>query len=535
MKAASFLAFGLIAMLFIAGCGKTEPQAGANAAAKVFKYPLVTSPTTLDPGKVQDGDTIDAVQQVFEGLVGWSPDNKPEGRLAEKWEIQDGGKTYLFTLRPGIKFTSGREVKAKDFKDCFERACDPAFASPTAPTYLSDIVGVKERLAGKAKEVTGYQAVGENQVKITLDKPRPYFLGKLTYLVAAVYDLSKIPDPMKEMAKTTEMVGTGPFIFDQFVPEQLLTFKANKDYYLGAPKIEGIERPIVKDAATRLNLYKSGDVDLVMLERQDIEGIKKDPKLKDDLKLFPRPSMWYLGMNLGVYPELKKVGVRQAIAQAIDIDDIIENVLGGANEKATGIVPPGVFGHRTDAKVWKYNPEAARKALADAGYPNGKGFPTLELSFREARPDIQLVAQKIATDLKKNLNITANLRTMEWRAYLEKHNKKEMPFFHMRWGADYLDAENFLSTLLAGYGPENKVNYENPEYDALCAKADSTLDEAERLKLYAQAEDIVLRDAPFVPIYFQRDAELIRSSVKGLRESVFGHLPHTTVEIVDTK
>lgn len=219
MKAASFLAFGLIAMLFIAGCGKTEPQAGANAATKVFKYPLVTSPTTLDPGKVQDGDTIDAVQQVFEGLVGWSPDNKPEGRLAEKWEVQDGGKTYLFTLRPGIKFTSGREVKAKDFKDCFERACDPAFASPTAPTYLSDIVGVKERLAGKAKEVTGYQAVGDNQVKITLDKPRPYFLGKLTYLVAAVYDLEKLPDPMKEMAKTTEMVGTGPFIFDQFVPE----------------------------------------------------------------------------------------------------------------------------------------------------------------------------------------------------------------------------------------------------------------------------------------------------------------------------
>jgi ABC-type oligopeptide transport system substrate-binding subunit len=120
---------------------------------------------------------------------------------------------------------------------------------------------------------------------------------------------------------------------------------------------------------------------------------------------------------------------------------------------------------------------------------------------------------------------------MEWRAYLEKHNKKEMPFFHMRWGADYLDAENFLSTLLASYGPENKVNYVNPEYDALCAKADTTADPAERLKLYAQAQDIVLQDAPFIPIYFQRDAELISPRVKGLRESLFGHLPHTTVSM----
>jgi ABC-type oligopeptide transport system substrate-binding subunit len=106
-----------------------------------------------------------------------------------------------------------------------------------------------------------------------------------------------------------------------------------------------------------------------------------------------------------------------------------------------------------------------------------------------------------------------------------------MPFFHMRWSADYLDAENFLSTLLASYGPENKVNYVNAQYDALCRQADTALDEATRLKLYAQAEDIVLQDAPFVPIYFQRDAELISPRVRGLRESLFGHLPHTTVTL----
>jgi ABC-type transport system substrate-binding protein len=241
--------------------------------------------------------------------------------------------------------------------------------------------------------------------------------------------------------------------------------------------------------------------------------------------------MWYVGINLNVYPQFKDVRVRQAMAQAIDIDDIITNILRGINKKADGIVPPGVFGHQNGAQVWKYDVPAAKKLLAEAGYPDAKGLPEFEMTFREARPDIQIVAEKVASDLKQNLGLRIKLKTMEWRAYLEKHNRKIMPFFHMRWGADYLDAENFLSTLLATYGAENKVNYSNEEFDALCREADTSLDEAKRLKLYAQAENIALREAPFIPIYFQRDAELISPRVKGIRDSLFGHLPHTTVSI----
>jgi ABC-type oligopeptide transport system substrate-binding subunit len=279
-------------------------------------------------------------------------------------------------------------------------------------------------------------------------------------------------------------------------------------------------------------MYRNGQVDLVPLERQDVPGLQKDAQFKEHLRFFERPAMWYIGFNLkGGYKQFEDVRVRQAVAQAIDVDDIITNILGGVNKRATGIVPPGVLGHREDAKVWKFNPEAARKLLAEAGYPDGKGLPEFEMRFREARPDIQLVATKVAQDLQQNLNMRVKLQTMEWRAYLEKHNRKEMPFFHMRWGADYLDAENFLSTLLASYGAENKVNYKNEQYDALCRQADTIADEAQRLKLYAQAEDIVLRDAPFIPIYFQRDAELVNPRVKGLRESVFGHLPHTKVTL----
>jgi len=120
---------------------------------------------------------------------------------------------------------------------------------------------------------------------------------------------------------------------------------------------------------------------------------------------------------------------------------------------------------------------------------------------------------------------------MEWRAYLEAWNKSEIGFFHMRWAADYLDPENFLSYMLSTTGPENKIGYSNPEFDRLCAVADGTMDTEARLRMYAEAEDIALQDAPWIPIYFQRDFELISPRVSGLRESLFGHLPHTKVRL----
>jgi ABC-type transport system substrate-binding protein len=525
-------ALHLVAVLIVAGCQPGEfSKKAAETKREVFRYPIVTSPTSLDPGVVQDGDTIDVLQQVFEGLVGWGEDNRVTPVLAESWTVSDDGRTYTFKIKPDAKFSSGRAVTAEDFKFCIERNCDPKFSSPTAGTYLADIVGVREKLGGKATEVSGVKVIDPQTLAITIDAPRPYFLGKLTYPTAFVFDREKVTDPTKEINQITELVGTGPYTYAEFVPDQIIKLAANPGYHGGAPKVAGIERPVVKDPSKRLSLYKAGELDLTMLERQDIKGVEADAELKDHLKLFDRPALWYIGLNTNMYPALKDVRVRQAIAQAIDIDEIVNNLLGGVNKKADGIVPPGVFGYRGTGKTWAYNPEAARRLLAEAGYPNGRGIPELEIYFREARPDIETVASKVVTDLKRNLNINVKTRQMEWAGYLEKHNKKEIPFFHMRWAADYLDAENFLSTLLAGYGSENKVYYENPEYDDLCRRADSSSDEEERKRLYAQAEDIVLRDAPFIPVYFQRDAELIRPRVKGIRSSVFGHLPHTTITL----
>ncbi len=520
----------LVALLGLSGCGKGNfSERAQEGKESVFRYPIVTNPTTLDPALIQDGDTIDILQQVYEGLTAWGEDNTVVPNLATHWEISGDGTVYTFHLKPGVKFHNSREVSAEDFKFAIERACDPATKSPVAENYLGDIVGVRDRLAGKAQTVSGVEVVDPATLRITIDKPRPYFLGKLTYPVSFVYAKEAV-DGSAEIASTAQMIGTGPYIADKYVPDQILSLKANPNYHGGAPKIAGIERPIIKDPATRLNKYKSGELDLVMLERQDVAALQADPQFKDHLKFFNRPGIWYIGMNAGLKPFDNK-DLRRAIAMAIDRDYIVDKVLGGLNVRADTIVPPGVLGHRERGTPIPYNPAAAKELLAKAGYPGGKGLPKLEMSFREQRPDIRVVAEAVASQLKENLGIDVSLRTMEWRTYLEKHAAKEMPFFHMRWAADYLDPENFLSLLLAGYGAENKIHYDNPVATALCREADSTMDEKRRLELYAQAEDLMLEDLPFIPIYFQRDAELIHPRISGLRESLFGHLPHTQVEI----
>ncbi|MBI1757388.1 MAG: peptide ABC transporter substrate-binding protein [Fimbriimonas ginsengisoli] len=524
-----FVVFASLAL--VAACGKGDvSEKVSQGKANVFRYPIVTTPTSLDPGIVQDGDTIDLIQQVFEGLVAWGENNQPVPNLATGWTISPDGKTYTFTIKKGVKFHNGRELEAEDFKFAMERTCNPKFNSQTAENYLGDIVGVMDKLHGKAKNISGISAPDKTTLKITIDKPRPHFLGKLTYPCA--FAVAREATPAGEIRSVKEMIGTGPYRAESYTPDQIFVLGANKDYHGGTISVDRIERPVVKDAATRLNMYKNGEIDLVQLERQDVKGLRNDPKLKDHLKFFVRPAIWYVGFNLKAYPPFADLRVRKAFTMAVDRESIVRDILDGINVVADGILPPGVIGHRDNPPGFKYNPEEARKLLAEAGFAGGKGLPALELTFREQRPDIRVVAEAVASQLKKNLGVEVSLRTMEWRAYLEKHNAKKQVFFHMRWAADYLDPQNFLSLMLSTNGNENKTYYSNGQVDALCEKADADMNQEERLALYQKAEDLILADAAWIPIYFQKDAELINPRVQGLRESLFGHLPHTTVRLL---
>ncbi len=488
------------------------------------------NPTTLDPVKVQDVDTMPIIQNVFEGLVRWDENNELKPDLADKWEVTNGGTTYTFHLKKGVKFHNGRLMTAEDVQFSFDRACDPELSSPTAANYLGDIVGSRDRLARKAKSVSGIKVIDPLTIQITLDKPRAYFLGKLTYACAFVVCKEAVTKG-KEINGGGSMIGTGPFKLDSFVPEQQLNLVAFDGYHDGRPRLDRIEEYVMKDVQTRVGKFRTGEVDLVGIVRQDILATQKDSVLGHELKLYTRPAVTYLAMNPNGYAPFKDVRVRRAFAMAIDKKPIVNGLLGGTNPLAEGILPPGITGHRDQPKVLPYDPTVAAKLLAEAGFPGGKGMPDLELVINDQTADTRLVAEALASQITKNLGVPVKLRTMEWRSLLEKRNKGTLGFFILAWYADYLDPQNFLSTLLTTHGPGNHYGYSNSEVDKLCDEADTTTDSASRTALYQRAEDAILQDAPWLPLYFVSDPELVSPRVTGIQNNLMGHLPYAKVEV----
>ncbi|NUL81263.1 MAG: peptide ABC transporter substrate-binding protein [Armatimonadetes bacterium] len=524
------IAVGLAALL-ISGCSKRD---ASLPAGNVLRYPLTTEPTTFDPALVEDGPTIDMLFQVFEGLVRWEVGSELMPNIAESWEISEDGRTYTFKLKQGVKFHNGRELKAEDFVYSVDRCLDPDTLSPTAGTYLNDLVGAKERMNGQADTTRGIRAIDDYTLEIEIDAPKAYFLAKLTY--PTWYALCK-EEVEKGGGKITaeNMVGTGPFKLKEYRKNSKVILAANEDYHDGRPTLDGIERPIVLDATIRHQMFERGEVDLVDVQKGDLQADQRDPVLSKQLQFFDRAAVFYFALNQQAYEPFKDKRVRQALALAFDRKEAARVALLDVNKPANGILPPGIPGYDPDFPGWPYDPERARKLLADAGYPNGQGLPKLTLTFREKTPDLRKVSEVAADMWKKNLNISVQLQEMEWGAFLEARNKGTMAFYHLRWSADYIDPQNFLSLMLHTDTPENTLGYSNPEFDRICDMADKERDHDKRMSMYRQAERIAIDDAPWITTYYQRDIELIKPYVQGIRDSLMGHLPHTTTEIVRDK
>jgi ABC-type transport system substrate-binding protein len=510
-------------LALLAGCATSTRNSGESESAQVLRYPLLTEPTTMDPARVEDGPTIDVLMHLYDGLVQWNDKSQVVPNLAESWTVSPDGKVYSFKIRKGVKFTNGDPVTARDFVYSLNRALNPKTLSTVAGTYLNDIRGAKEVLAGKAPTARGIEAVGDDTLKITLDAPKAYFLSKLTYPTGYVVDRKAVEaDPRW----TDHPVGTGPFVLDQWVHNSMVRLKANPDYHEGRPKLDAIERPVLLDPQTRHAKFESGELNYTDITMGDYDRDRNDPKLKDKIREFPRPAVFYCSMNQAAFPPFKDKRVRQAFNYAIDKTTLINVVMRGVVKKAEGILPPGIPGYDPGLKGLDYDPAKAKALLAAAGYPDGKNFPPLTLTFREKQADQKRFAEAMADQLQKNLGVKVALREMEWGSFLDARNKGVLPFYYLRWMADYLDPQDFLSVMLHTGAQENGAHYSNPKFDALCDRADGLQDATRRIALYRQAEKMAVDDAAWIPLYYQTDLELWDPAVKGVEESLMGHLPN---------
>lgn len=492
----------------------------------MLRVAMTADPTTFDPAMVTDGPTIDLLQQIYEGLVQWTPENTLAPALAKSWTISNGGRTYTFHLRPNVHFQSGAPVTAQDVVFSITRGLDPKLASPVALTYMGNIVGAAAYAHGSAKSVSGIEALDPLTVQITIDKPRAYWLNVLTYPTAYVVNPAIVAkNPQGEITEDNTD-GTGPFSLVKYARDSYVDLKANPAYWQGAPKIAGQHRPILTDANTRHDLYLAGQLDIVDETEGSLEGDQANPQLKDQIHFWPRAATFYLGLNQKVFAPFRDMRVRQALAYATDKEQIIGVVFHGNRDLAQDILPEGIPGFDPAFKGIPYDVANARQLLAVAGYPGGKGFPVLTIYYREGQPDLEKTVDLLRQMYQANLGITVQPRQTEWSTLLDMEDKNQLPCYCMRWAADYLDPQDYYSILLRSGGPENHVDYFNPTYDKLCDDADTTQDPKKRMALYRQAAQIIAQEAPMIPIYYQKDPELVKPYVRGLDDSLMGHLPY---------
>ena len=466
-----------------------------------------SEPATLDPALCPDATSASYIVEIFSGLVTLDSDLNVVEDIAESYDISPDGRTYTFHLRDGVRFHNGKAVNASDFKYSIERAADPVTGSPVAEAYLGDIVGVKEKLRGEADEVAGVVVVDEETLEITIDAPKAYFLSKLTYPIAFVVDRENVASGSNWWRHPN---GTGPFKLGQWQTGQGLTLERNEHFYRGVAKLE---RVTFRFTGNLMTMYEKGEIDITPVGTADIERVL-DPAnpLSKELAIVSELSVWYVGFNTAVAP-FDDEKVRQAFCHAVDKDKIVEILLKDIVSPAYGILPPGLPGHSEDLEGLSYDVARAQQLLAESTYHDA--LPPIVLAVPNGCAGLSSVDIAIASMWEENLGAEVEIETVEFETFIDDLRDGIFQTYEIGWVADYPDPEDFLDLLFHSESVENHTSYSNPDVDLLLEAARVEGNSDARLAMYQEAEEVIVDDAPWLPLWFSRSYYLVQPYVKG--------------------
>lgn len=480
-------------------------------------------PPTLDPHLV--GDTVSAgiVIEVFSGLVTMSTDLQVEPDLAESWEISEDGTVYTFEIRADARFHDGRRVTAHDFVYSLNRAASPETASPVSNTYLGDITGVNEVSEGRASKIAGVRAVDDRTLEITIDSPKVYFLSKLTYPTAFVVDESDVEGGP---AWANHPNGTGPFKLTEYVIGERLVLERNDDFYMEPARIDRVVMNLTGGQA--IAMYENDEIDLMDVSLPDLERLR-DPNEPLSKELIAAPSGFrveYIGFDLEE-PPFDDVDFRRAMNMAIDKDTITRNVLLGLRTPAYGVLPVGFPGHDPDLEGLRFDPEQARRFLEQSKYADPDTRPRIVLTLRSTGGSIGPEFETLIEMWRQNLGVEVEIQRVEWATYLQDlfSDDRKYQSFAIGWTADYPDPQNFLDILFHSASDSNLTGYSNPEVDGLLEQARVEQDERRRIDLYHRAEQEIVNDAPWLPLWYGRKLDLFGDQFVLVKPYVKGYVP----------
>jgi oligopeptide transport system substrate-binding protein len=473
-------------------------------------------PITLDPAISADMSSHTYVMQIFSGLVRLDHELNIVPDIAETWEKSPDGKTYTFYLRQGVKFHSGGEVKADDFKYSWERACNPDTGSGTAATYLGDIVGAKDMIAGEAEEISGVKVIGDYTLQVTIDAPKAYLLSKLAYPTAFVVDRANVESGVNWWR---EPDGTGPFKLKEWMVGQWLILERSQIYY-GEPA--QLEQVVYFLSGVPMTLYETEQIDVVSVNSAYIDLVRDETgQFYPELAITPELSLYYIGFNTA-QPPFDNLNVRRAFCHAVDKERIARVILRDMVNEADGILPPGMPGYNEGLVGLDYDVEKAIELIADSRYGDASNLPPITLTVEGYGNNIPSYLGAIIQEWQQNLGVEISVRQLEPEdlIYNLKQEKDEM--FVMGWIADYPDPHNFLDILFYTGSEVNISEYSNPTLDALLDQAAIEQDEAVRLTMYQQAEQMVVNEAPCLPLFHGANYILVEPHVKGYELSPLG-------------
>ena len=475
-----------------------------------------TNPADLDPARAQDVATWQYLLQIYSGLVKLNERLEVVPDAAESWQITNGGRTYRFHLRPGLKFQDAKPVTANDFKYSLERATDPASHSPVAGAYLGDIAGAAEKLSGRTTELRGVRVVDERTLEITIDAPKTYFLSKLTYPTAFVVDRANVEGGGSQWWRKPN--GTGPFRLKEWIDDDHLLLERNENYYGPLPTLDQIDYYL--GGGSPMTMYERDELDVVEVGLGDIERVL-DPTnpLSKELLVQPLLSLWYIGFNTR-QPPFDDIKVRQAFNLATDKDKLVNITFKRTRAKAEGVLPPGMPGYQSGFQGLGFNPAKARQLIAESKYGGVENLPEITLTLGEGGGPL---GQTLAEMYHRNLGVKINVMTVG-EGFFADLEARRYQMYYMGWVADYADPQDFLDVLLHSQSPANYGNYSNPEVDSLLERARTESDNSARLRLYAEAERKVVEDAALVPLFHDVSHVLVKPRVRGLRWTPLGIL-----------
>ena len=473
---------------------------------------LGAEPPTLDPHLTTDGTSGAYVVEIFGGLMTIDRNLAIVGDLAESWDVSADGTATTFRLRPEAKFHNGKGVTASDIKWSLERASDPLTEAFNAKVFLGDILGVLQKLEGAATEVSGVRVIDARTLTITIDAPKAYFLSKLTYPVSFVLDRQNVESGRDWILEPN---GTGPFRLAEYAPGEVLRLTAFEDYHLGPAKLEEVE--FLLSGGNSMLMYENDEIHITGIPLSLLAGVL-DPSNSLSKEIVPAPPQFdlaYVGLNTNE-PPFDDVKVRQAFNYAIDRQTLASTLFQDLVVPAAGILPPGFPGYNPDLQGYEFDPDKARQLLQESRYGSGE-LPRITLTLPgDFGAAVSPSSEAMLAMWEGILGVEIGILQTEWAIFLQDlHQNRFQMFGGLRWSADYPDPENFLDGLFHSQSNNNQAQYSNGQLDLLLERARVEPDESARFELYHQAEEIIVDDAPWVPLWHTNGGSvLIKPFVK---------------------